>query len=52
MNDGGEQLEDLTIKNGLIHCKEKRHTYFHSALDDFISVGLTFVFHENKFRER
>ena len=42
VNNRGQQLEGLILKNGLILFNGKRHTYFYSASGTFTS---TFVVH-------
>ena len=41
VNNRGQQLEDLIIKNDLILFNDKSHTYFHSASGTFTSIDLT-----------
>ena len=41
INNRGQQLEELILKNDLILFKDKRHTYFHSASGTFTSIDLT-----------
>ena len=42
VNNRGQQLEDLILKNDLILFNDKSQTYFHSASDTFTSIDLTF----------
>ena len=41
VNNRGQQLEDLVLKNDLILLNDKSHTYFHSASGTFTSIDLT-----------
>ena len=41
VNNRGQQLEDLILKNDFILFNDKTHTYFHSASGTFISLDLT-----------
>ena len=41
VNNRGQQLEDLILKNDLILLNDKSHTYFHSASGTFASIDLT-----------
>ena len=41
VNNRGQQLEDLILKNDLIVFNDKSHTYFHSASGTFTSIDLT-----------
>ena len=41
VNNRGQQLEDLILKNDLILLNDKSHTYFHSANGTFTSIDLT-----------
>ena len=41
VNNRGQQLEDLILKNDLILFNDKSHTYFHSASGTFTSIDLT-----------
>ena len=41
VNNRGQQLEDLILKNDLILFNDKSHTYFHSASGTLISIDLT-----------
>ena len=41
VNNRGQQLEDLILKNDLILLNDKSHTYFHSASGTFTSIDLT-----------
>ena len=41
VNNRGQQLEDLILKNELILFNDKSHTYFHSASGTFTSIDLT-----------
>ena len=41
VNNRGQQLEDLILKNDLILLNNKSHTYFHSASGTFTSIDLT-----------
>ena len=41
VNNRGQQLEDLIIKNDLILFNDKSHTYFHSASGTLTSIDLT-----------
>ena len=41
VNNRGQQLEDLILKNDLILFNDKGHTYFHSASGTFTSIDLT-----------
>ena len=41
VNNRGQQLEDLILKNDLILLTDKSHTYFHSASSTFTSIDLT-----------
>ena len=41
VNNRGQQLEDLILKNYLILLNDKSHTYFHSASGTFTSIDLT-----------
>ena len=41
VNNRGQQLEDLIVKNYLILFNDKSHTYFHSASGTFTSIELT-----------
>ena len=41
VNDRGQQLEDLILKNDLILLYDKIHTYFHCASGTFTSIDLT-----------
>ena len=41
VNNRGQQLEDLILKNDLILCNDKSHTYFHSASGTFTCIDLT-----------
>ena len=41
VNNRGQQLEDLILKNDLILLNDKSHTYFHSASGIFTSIDLT-----------
>ena len=41
VNNRGQQLEDLILKNDLILLNDKSHTYFHSASGTFTSIYLT-----------
>ena len=40
VNNIGQQLEDLILKNELILFNDKSHTYFHSASGTFTSIDL------------
>ena len=40
VNNRGQQLEDLVLKNDLILLNYKSHTYFHSASGTFTSIYL------------
>ena len=41
VNNRGQQLQDLILKNDLILFNHKSHTYFHSASGTFTSIDLT-----------
>ena len=41
VNNRGQQLEDLILKNDLILFNDKSRTYFHSASGTFTSIDLT-----------
>ena len=41
VNNRGQQLEDLILKNDWILFNDKSHTYFHSASGTFTSIDLT-----------
>ena len=41
VNNRGQQLEGLILKNDLILLNDKSHTYFHSASGTFTSIDLT-----------
>ena len=41
VNDRGQQLEDLILKNDFKLLNDKSHTYFHSARDTITSRELT-----------
>ena len=41
VNNRGQQLEELILKNDLILLNDKSHTYFHSASGTFTSIDLT-----------
>ena len=41
VNNRGQQLENLILKNYLILFNDKNNTYFHSASDTFTSIYLT-----------
>ena len=41
VNNRGQQLEYLILKNYLILFNDKSHTYFHSASGTFTSIDLT-----------
>ena len=41
VNNRGQQLEGLILKNELILLNDKSHTYFHSASGTFTSIDLT-----------
>ena len=43
VNNRGQQLEDLILKNDLILFNDKSHTYFHSASGTFTSSPSLFL---------